>query len=134
MWLPGEMFFHRSESGKPMRLRSPHLPRSSLIELKVVVTRWSGWSWLVSPILFTILHSLYCQRNTCFNAMDNIICPLISYGIMGILHMAFLALIPLADSQSPLYNARLAIIRCDYSVLIVKTPFINLTKKNPSKP
>lgn len=29
--------------------------------------------------------------------------PLISYGIMGILHRTFLALIPLADSQSPLY-------------------------------
>lgn len=52
---------------------------------------------------------------------------------MSILHMAFLALIPLTDSQSPLYNARLAIIRHDYSVLIVKTPFINLTKKKSIK-
>ncbi len=30
--------------------------------------------------------------------------PLISYGIMGILHKTFLTLIPLAESQSSLYD------------------------------
>ena len=54
--------------------------------------------------------------------------PLISYDIMGILHKTFLALIPLADSQSSLYIAKLAIIRHSYNALIVKAPFIYLTK------
>lgn len=34
--------------------------------------------------------------------------PLISYSIMDILHKTFLVLIPLADSQSSLDNAKLA--------------------------
>ena len=54
--------------------------------------------------------------------------PLISYGIMGILHRTFLALIPIADSQSSLYNAKLAIIWHSYNDLIVKAPLIYLTK------
>lgn len=56
--------------------------------------------------------------------------PLISYGIMGILHRTFLALIPLADSQSSLYNAKLAIIRHNYHVIVVKTFCIYLTNPN----
>lgn len=54
--------------------------------------------------------------------------PLISYGIMGILHKTFITLIPLADSQSSLYNVKLAIIQHNYNDIIVKATFIYLTK------
>lgn len=45
--------------------------------------------------------------------------PLISYGIMGILHRTFLALMPLADSQSPLYNTKLVIFLRNCNALVV---------------
>ena len=51
--------------------------------------------------------------------------PLISYGIMGFLHRTILALIPLADSQSPLYVAKLIIFRENRNAIIVKTIFAN---------
>lgn len=54
--------------------------------------------------------------------------PLISYVIMGIMHRTFLAHIPLADSQSSLYDAKLAIIRYSYNALIVKTLFNQFNK------
>ena len=50
--------------------------------------------------------------------------PLISYGIMGILHKVIIALMPLADSQSPLYDAKLAIILCNHNIVIVNTNLI----------
>ncbi len=51
---------------------------------------------------------------------------------MGILHRMILAFIPLADSQSPLYNAKLAIIRHIYNAIISisKVKSIKKTKCN----
>ncbi|RLT75396.1 hypothetical protein D7V95_14035 [bacterium J10(2018)] len=49
--------------------------------------------------------------------------PLISYSIMGILHKAISALIPLADSQSSLYNAKLAIIQHNCNAIIVNRTY-----------
>ena len=47
---------------------------------------------------------------------------------MGILHKTILVLIPLADSQSSLYNAKLAIIRHSFNALFVKTLFNQFNK------
>lgn len=47
---------------------------------------------------------------------------------MGILHRTFLVLIPLTDSQSSLYNAKLAIIQHSFNALIVKTLFNQFNK------
>lgn len=79
-------------------------------------------------------HCLYLYIGVIINDIHAIMwwiissAPLISYGIMGILHKTFITLIPLADSQSSLYNAKLAIIRHSCNALIVKASFIYVNK------
>lgn len=92
------------------------------------VVTWSGMgerktanSLRISGLLWCHQHCLYLYSCVIISyihvAMWRVIsfAPLISYGILGILHRAILALIPLADSQSPLSNAKLAIIRHNYN-------------------
>ena len=124
-----------------MRLRSPHLtrkprraegcgdPERCRWKKTANSLRISGLSWchqyclhLYSCVFINYIHSLLRWIIS--------FAPLISYGIMGILHKTFLTLIPLADSQSSLYIAKLAIIRYSCNALIVKASFIYLTKWN----
>lgn len=84
----------------------------------------------ISDLLWCHQHCLYLCSCVAISHIHSMLrwiisfAPLISYGILGISHRTFLALIPLADSQRSLYDAKLAIILCNHNIVIVNTNLI----------
>lgn len=71
--------------------------------------RISGLSWCHKHCLQLCIGMIASEIHVAMRWIISF-APLISYGIMGILHKVIIALMPLADSQSFLYNTKLVII------------------------